>query len=40
MEMRYSPALEAELAYRREQVAASRGHRWVRAVAPRRRRPR
>jgi hypothetical protein len=38
MEMRYSPALEAELAYRREQVAVSRGHRWVRPVL--RRRPR
>ena len=37
MEMRYGPALDAEVAYRREQVAASRGHRWV---LPRRRRSR
>jgi hypothetical protein len=40
MEMSYGAALDAELAYRRERVASSRGHRWVRPVARWRRRPR
>jgi hypothetical protein len=37
MEMLYGPALDAEVAYRREQVAASRGHGRVRRVVLRRR---
>jgi hypothetical protein len=37
MEMRYGTALDAEVAYRREQVAASRGHGPVRRISLRRR---